>query len=99
MVIAFIFLLHIVFIIYVFIKRTKKDSIKSALIDLTLIIILFSIGWSLSTMITKLFFGPSGFGKHFDRDTISLTLLTITEFFFYKMYFKDMFTSDEMEKQ
>lgn len=98
MVNALIFLLHIIFIVYVLIKRTKIDSIKTALIDLSLIIILFSIGWSISTMITKIFFDPIGLGKHFDRNAISLTLLTIAEFLFYKMYFKDLFTLSEKEK-
>lgn len=99
MVIALIFLLHIAFILFAFIKRVKKESMSDALIDLVLIIIIFSIGWALTGMVSKIFWEPIGFGKHFDRDTISLFLLTVGEFFFYKIYFKDLFTTEvEMEK-
>lgn len=92
MVIAFIFLLHIIFIAFVFYKRMTLDSLSAALIDFVFIIIIFSVGWSLSTMICKIIWEPIGFGKYFDRDTISLTLLTLAEFFFYKIYFKDILT-------
>ena len=44
-------------------------------------------------MVCKLFWEPIGFGKHFDRDTISLTILTIVEFFFFRFYFKDLLTT------
>jgi len=99
MVIAFIFLLHIVFIIYVFQKRIRSESLSSGLIDLILIVILFSVGWSISTMVCKIFWDPIGFGKHFDRDTISLFVLTVVELFFYRMYFKNLFiTGDETGK-
>lgn len=99
MVIGAIFLIHIIFAIFIFYKRLKSDSITAALIDLILIIILFSIGWSISTMVCKLFWDPIGFGKHFDRDTIALTILTIVEFFFFRFYFKDLLTtSSGMEK-
>lgn len=93
MVIGVIFLIHFIFVIFIFVKRSKTDSISSAFIDLILIIVLFSIGWSLSTMFCKLFWEPIGFGKHFDRDTIALTLLTILEFFFFRFYFKDLLTT------
>ena len=100
MVIAFIFLLHILLIIYILYNRIKSDSKSSAIIDLIFIIIVFSVGWSLSTMFCKLFWDPIGFGKYFDRDTISLTLLTIVEYFFFKFYFKDVLTiASEKEKQ
>lgn len=92
MVIALIFLLHLISIAYLFYKRMTKESLSAAFIDLIFIIIIFSVGWSLSTMICKVIWDPIGFGKYFDRDTISLSLLTIVEFFFYKIYFKDILT-------
>ncbi|MFZ1288614.1 MAG: hypothetical protein WAR79_00885 [Melioribacteraceae bacterium] len=90
MIIVFIFLLHIIFVGYVFIKKLKKDSLSSAFINLAFIIIFFSVGWSLSGMLVKLIFEPEGFGIYFDRDTIALTILTIAEFFFFKIYYKDI---------
>lgn len=91
MITALIFLTHIIFSVLVFIKRKKQDSLSSAFIDLIFIVIIFSVGWSLSTMVSKIFWDPIGFGKYFDRDAISLTILTIVEFFFYRIYFKELF--------
>jgi len=93
MIIVIIFLLHIIFIGVILYKKTKKESFGSSLIDLALIIVLFSVGWSLSAMFVKIFFSPVGFGKYFDRDSIALSFLTIVEFFFYKFYYKDLFTT------
>jgi len=98
MVIAFIFFLHIVLTIYVFIKKRKKDSLSAAFIDLILVIIIFAVGWSIATMICKIFWEPIGFGKYFDRDAIALTLLTIGEFLFYKIYFKDLYEKKLQKK-
>lgn len=93
MIIVLIFLIHIIFIGIVLYKKTKKESLGSSLIDLALIIVLFSVGWSLSVMLVKLFVDPIGFGKYFDRDSIALTLLTIIEYFFYRSYYKDLFST------
>lgn len=99
MVIAIIFLIHIIFIIFIFRRRYLSDTLSSAFIDLILLTVIFSVGWSLTTFVTKLFFDPVGFGKYFNRDAISLTILTIGEFFFYRIYFKDLIsTSDEKGK-
>lgn len=90
MIIAFIFFIHIIFIIYIFLKRLKQDSIGSAVIDLIFIVIIFTVGWSISTMVCKIIWQPIGFGKYFNRDAIALLLLTLGEVFFYKIYFKDL---------
>ena len=76
-----------------------SDSLSTAVIDLIFIIIVFSVGWSITTMFSKIFWDSIGFGKYFDRDTIALTILTILEFFFYRIYFKDLiFTANGREK-
>ena len=65
MIIALIFILHLIFILFVIHKRWKTESFKSAIIDFIFIIVVFSVGWSLSTMFVKLFWDPIGFGKYF----------------------------------
>lgn len=87
MIISFIFLVHIVFAGYIFFKK-KQESIGAAIQNLILIIILFSVGWSILTLILQGLIEPDGFGvEELDRNTIILTLLTVIEFFFYKMYY------------
>lgn len=95
MISVIIFLIHIIFISYIFYKRNKIDSFNAALLDLIFIIIIFSVGWSLSSMLAKLLFESEGLAKWLDRDTISLLILTIGEFFFYRMYFKDLLTIED----
>lgn len=87
MVSVLIFAAHIIFFVFVFTKKWRKESISSAVINALLIIILFSVGWTISTMLMKIFFEPKGFGEYFNRDDISLTVLTIAEYFFYRFYY------------
>ncbi len=91
MIVGLIFFLHFIFILTIFSKKWQDESITSGITNTFLIIILFAIGWSLTTFLTKLIISPKGFGIYFDRDTISLTLLTIGEYFFYKMYYQKDF--------
>ncbi|MDP3443339.1 MAG: hypothetical protein Q8T08_10830 [Ignavibacteria bacterium] len=87
MISAFIFALHLLFILYIFSLKWQSDSIGSAFINLALIIILFTIGWSITSTFAKVIFEQQGFGVHFDRDTISLFSLAVIEYFFYKFYY------------
>jgi formate hydrogenlyase subunit 3/multisubunit Na+/H+ antiporter MnhD subunit len=86
---AIIFAGHLIFVLYIFTKKWQEDSLSSAFINLALIVILFSVGWSISTSLVNLVFEPKGFGLYFNRDDISLTFLSIAEFLFYRMYYRD----------
>lgn len=89
MITAFIFFGHLFFALYIFTKKWQDENLKSAFLNLILISILFSVGWTITTMISQTFMEPEGFGIQFNRDTFSLTLLSITEFFFYRVYYKE----------
>jgi hypothetical protein len=95
MISAFIFFAHFIFILLIFTWKWQNDSISSAVMNVSLILILFAVGWTITGMIAKLFMEPKGLGLYYDRDTFSLTLLTIIEFFFYKIYYKH---STEVDK-
>jgi hypothetical protein len=100
MIIAFIFFIHLVFSLVIFTKKWQDENVSSAMLNMGLIVILFAVGWSISGMIAKAIMEPEGLGIYFDRDTFSLTLLTIAEFFFYRMYYKEIFTTEAgTEKQ
>jgi hypothetical protein len=87
MIAALIFSAHLVFIVVIFTKKWQDESLSSAFINLALIIVLFAVGWSISTSLVKLVIDSKGFGIQFDADAISLTLLVIAEFFFYRFYY------------
>lgn len=99
MISAIIFAGHLIFVTYIFTKKWQDESLSSAFINLALVIILFTIGWSIATSVLKMFIDQKGFGIHFDSDTISLTLLSIAEYFFYKFYYKDSKTNPIEEVQ
>lgn len=99
MITAFIFFAHLIFALIIFTKKWQDDNISTALLNLMLIGILFSVGWSITGMIAKALMEPPGFGIYFDRDTFSLALLSIAEAAFYKMYYGGDFTEAGTEKQ
>ena len=95
MISVLVFFLHIVFAIYILIKTSKQDSIKTGLLNIVFIIIIFSVGWTISTMLVKLFVPSEGFGKDLDADGIALAILAIAEYFFYRRYYKDLWTTED----
>jgi hypothetical protein len=99
MITAFIFFSHLVFSLIVFTKKWQDENLSAGLMNLALIGILFAVGWSISGMAVKFVMEPKGFGIYFDRDTFSLVILSIGEYFFYRMYYSDLFTEDRKEKQ
>lgn len=92
MITAFIFFLHLIFALIVFTKKWQDENISAALLNMGLIGILFAVGWSITGMLAKAIMETEGFGIYFDRDTFSLVLLCIIEYFFYRMYYKDLFS-------
>lgn len=99
MITALIFSIHLIFALIIFTKKWQDENITSALLNLGLIGILFSVGWTITGMFSQAVMGPKGLGIYFDRDAFSLTLLIIAEYFFYKMYYGDLFIEAEKEKQ
>jgi hypothetical protein len=102
MIIFLIFVAHFIFWIYIFFKKKKEDSLSAAFQNLIFVVIIFAVGWTLFTLIINIFVEPEGFGTlvieklwgdkdqiiSFNRDTITLLLLSIAEFFFFKSFAK-----------
>ena len=94
---ALIFFAHFLFALIIFTYKWQNDGLAIAFLNVGLICVLFAVGWSVTGMISKMIIKPDGLGINFTRDTLSLTLLTIIEFFFYKFYFKEPSTEDDKE--
>ncbi len=99
MITAIIFFAHFIFTLIIFTKKWQEEGISSAWMNVGLIVILFAVGWTVTGMIAKILMEQEGFGIYFDRDTFSLTLLTILEVFFYRFYYSDTVTEVGKEKQ
>ncbi len=91
MITAFIFFLHLLFILIIFTKKWQEENLATAFLNAGLIAILFTVGWSIVGIPTKYLINPEGFGLYYDRDAITLTLLCIAEYFFYRMYYPEYF--------
>ncbi len=99
MVTAFIFFIHFIFLLIVFTKFWQNEGLSTAFTNLALVSILFTVGWSIAGTATKFLIDAEGFGIYYDRDALSLTILTFGELFFYRVYYHDLFTSDGKEIQ
>jgi hypothetical protein len=99
MITAIIFFAHFIFTLIIFTKKWQEEGISSAWMNVGLIVILFAVGWTVTGMIAKILMEQEGLGIHFDRDTFSITLLTIMEVFFYRFYYRDTVTEDGKEIQ
>jgi hypothetical protein len=99
MITAFIFFVHFLFSLIIFTKKWQDENLSTAFLNIALVGILFAVGWTITGMIAKLVMEPKGLGIQFDRDTFSLSLLTIVEFFFYKFYYNEDPTATGTEKQ
>jgi hypothetical protein len=99
MITAIIFFVHFLFTLIIFTKKWQEENLSDAFINIGLIGLLFTVGWSISGIIAKLLMSQKGLGIMFDRDTFSLTILSVIEFFFYRMYYKDIFSEAGTEKQ
>jgi len=95
MITAIIFFAHFIFSLIIFTKKWQEEGSTSAWMNIGLISILFAVGWTVTGIIAKILMEQAGFGIHFNRDTFSLTLLTILEVFFYRLYYKDTVTEDD----
>lgn len=100
MIISTIFFIHLLFSLIIFTIKWQEEKLSAAFLNIGLIAVLFAVGWSIASIIAKLLMEPKGLGLHFDRDTFALTLLSIGEYFFYRLYYKPVTAiQDGKEKQ
>lgn len=101
MIAALIFLIHFGAAVYAFLKF-KKEGIGEGWLAVAFVVIIFSVGWTVTTMVAKIIY-PSDlvarwvsqlqatrvertFAKELTIDTFSLILLTVGEAVFYYFY-------------
>lgn len=87
MITLFIFYSHVIAAVILFTRRWQESNMKEGLLAVTFLLLIFSVGWSITTFIVKLFMDEKGFGIWFDRDTAALALLAVVEgvFFYFQM--------------
>ena len=88
MIAAIIVALHGALGIYAFWTRRREGGWGEGILALAFVGVIFSVGWTIMTMLTSVVFSPEGFAEWFNRDTVTLTLLTIGEGFFYYFFLR-----------
>ncbi len=83
-----IFYIHVVFLVYLFTKNFTEENFLSGFLSVLFVVIIFSVGWTISEFIMSIFMESKGLGLLFPRAAFSLLMLTIMELIFYKFYFK-----------
>ncbi len=88
MVTLFVFYLHTIGAAYGFTQQWQEEGAGAGALVVAFMAIIFSVGWSISTFILKYLIDEKGLGLYFNRDAISLTILTIAEGVFYYFYLR-----------
>jgi len=83
MVALVVFYLHTVAAATAFTKRWQESGWGEGILSIGFVALIFSVGWSITTVIARSVMDPPGFGKWFDRDAFALALLTVLEAGFY----------------
>ena len=87
MVAVVIFYLHVIFLVYVFTRNLLDEGSVSAILTVIFIVVIFSVGWTISEFLMSLFMESNGVSLLFPRYAFSLMLLTGLELLLYKFYF------------
>ncbi|MBI1807794.1 MAG: hypothetical protein HYR76_12160 [Ignavibacteria bacterium] len=85
MITLLIFYIHTIAAVTVYTRRWQESDWKEGLLAVGFLVLIFGVGWSMSTFVLKLFVNEKGFGLWLDRDALSLLLLTVMEGVFYYM--------------
>ena len=88
MVILFVFYIHVIAAAVAFTRRWQESDWKEGFLAVGFIVLIFVVGWQMSTFLMKLVTDEKGFGKWLDRDALSLLLLTVMEGVFYIIQMK-----------
>lgn len=89
MIALIIFYLHIIGVAAAFTSEYQKEGIGAGLLNVGFVVLIFSVGWSISTFVLKYLIGDEGFGLWLNRDALSLAVLTIGELLFYYFYYRN----------
>jgi hypothetical protein len=87
-----VFYIHGITAIAAFTKRWQAEGFGEGILGVAFMALIFSVGWTISTFMMRLLTPDKGFSKVFDRDALSLLLLTVGEGVFYYFYLKESTT-------
>ena len=84
----FVFYAHVVAFAAVFTQRWQEEGVSEGVLGVLFMLLIFFVGWSMSSFVMRLVMQPAGFGKWLDADAMALAVLAIVESVFYYFYFR-----------
>lgn len=82
-----IYHLHVVGVLYAFTVRWQQEGLKSGLLAVATCGLVITILWAMTGPIARTIMPASQPGDLFTSDTLSLVLLLIPEYFFFRAFF------------
>jgi hypothetical protein len=76
-----IFYAHAIFATYAFCKSYQSDGLVQAFLNVAFIIVLFTVGWTVSDLFLGIFISASGYSIAIPQNNFLLLLLKSTGFF------------------
>lgn len=83
-----VFYIHVIALAAAFTKRYQEEGVTEGLLAVFFMVLIFFVGWSISSFLMKLVMSPQGLGPGFNRDAAALVLLTVGESIFYYFYLR-----------
>ncbi len=81
--------LHLIALTAAFTSEYQKEGLGAGLLTVGFFVLIFSVGWSISSFALRYLIGETGFGMWLDRDALSLVVLTAAEGLFYYFHLKE----------
>jgi len=85
MITLFIFYAHVVAAVIIYTRRWQETDWKEGLLGAGFLILIFSVGWSMTTFVMRLLVSERGLAPWLDRDTLALLLLAVAEAIFFSV--------------
>lgn len=82
-----VFYVHAVFAVYTFTRNYILENFLSGFLSVIFVVVIFSVGWTISEFVMSLFMKSEGLSLLFPRAAFSLLLVTILEIIFYRFYY------------
>lgn len=82
-----IYHLHLIGVLYAFTLRWQKEGMKSGLLAVATCGLVVTILWAVTGPIARAIMPASTPGDLFTTDTLSLVLLLVPEYFFFRAFF------------
>ncbi|MBM4157450.1 MAG: hypothetical protein FJ216_01560 [Ignavibacteria bacterium] len=81
MIAVVIFYLHVVFAVYIFAKSYQTEGLMTAFLNLVFIVILFTVGWTISSFFIGFFISDLGYVINLPQNKLLFGIIKLSGFY------------------